>query len=163
MKKLKTTYWLLGFGCGIILSGIVGTVCSLNIRVETSGMNNSELASDIKVQNEDEKKLIKYDAEEEYKTEKYKEENIKSDEELLVVDEINDGSEVINTILVHIPSQSGATDIARILEEADIIDDAKAFISFIKDQNKATKLKHGEIMFTKKLTYEQVLEILTYN
>lgn len=162
MKKLKTTYWLLGFGCGIILSGIVGTICSLNIRVETSGITSSEWASGIKDQNEEEKQSIQYNAEE-YKTEKYEKQNIKRDEEVLVDDKTNDNSEVINTIRVHIPSQSGATDIAQILEKADIIDDVDAFIGFIKDQNKATKLKHGEIIFSENLTYEQVLEILTYN
>ena len=29
MKKIKRTYWLLGFGCGIVLSGIIGAIMAV--------------------------------------------------------------------------------------------------------------------------------------
>lgn len=163
MKKLKMTYWLLGFGCGIILSGIVGVFCSLNIRLETSAINHNEPTTVVGNNSEEENKPIKHNIEKEYKSEKYEEENAKSDTQALSNEKIEDVKETSSTIQVHIPTQSGATDIAQILKLADVIDDANAFISFIKDQNKATQLKHGDIVFSKNLTYEQVLEILTYN
>ena len=34
MKKVKFTFWLLGFGCGMILTGMLGTLLTLKVDFE---------------------------------------------------------------------------------------------------------------------------------
>lgn len=45
MKKVKFTFWLLGFGCGVILAGIIGTFLSLRINLKTVGVEEKQIIS----------------------------------------------------------------------------------------------------------------------
>lgn len=167
MKQIKMTYWLLGFGCGIILSGIVGTICTLNVQEYKISVSSTEELEPIETNNQDEE--IKPDNEkvEEYKTEKYEDEIQVSNQDSSETDRLEVNAqipeEIPEEIEIYIPSMSNATEIAGILEDAEIIDDSKAFIDFLKQNKKTTKLKHGKITFPKIVTYEEILSILLNN
>ena len=163
MKQIKMTYWLLGFGCGIILSGIVGTICTLNVQEYKNSVVNAKELETIETNNQGEQ--IKSDDEkvEEYKTEKYEDEIQISDQESPDTDTLELNAELPEEIEIDIPPMSNATEIASILEDAGIIDNSKAFINFLKQNKKTTKLKQGKVTFPKIATYEEILTILINN
>lgn len=157
------TYWLLGFGCGIILSGIVGAICSLNIQEYNIGVSNVTDPPMMEINNQEQFEKINNENIEEYKTEKYENEISSVEQESSKVERVDPSIEVLETIEVSIPSKSMATDIAKILEKAGVIEDSKAFVDFIKEKKKTTKLKSGKIIFTKNSSYDEILEILAHD
>ena len=157
------TYWLLGFGCGIILSGIVGAICSLNIQEYNIGVSNVTDPPMMEINNQEQFEKINNENIEEYKTEKYENEISSVEQESSKVERVDPSIEVLETIEVNIPSKSMATDIAKILEKAGVIEDSKAFVDFIKEKKKTTKLKSGKIIFTKNSSYDEILEILAHD
>ena len=157
------TYWLLGFGCGIILSGIVGAICSLNIQEYNIGVSNVTDPPMMEINNQEQYEKINNENIEEYKTEKYENEISSVEQESSKVERVDPSIEVLETIEVNIPSKSMATDIAKILEKAGVIEDSKAFVDFIKEKKKTTKLKSGKIIFTKNSSYDEILEILAHD
>ncbi len=157
------TYWLLGFGCGVILSGIVGAICSLNIQEYNIGVSNVTDPPMMEINNQEQFEKINNENIEEYKTEKYENEISSVEQESSKVETVDPSIEVLETIEVNIPSKSMATDIAKILEKAGVIEDSKAFVDFIKEKKKTTKLKSGKIIFTKNSSYDEILEILAHD
>lgn len=157
------TYWLLGFGCGIILSGIMGTIFSLNITQYTRDLNNNKEISVVKENNRNQIEKIETDSLEEYKTEKYGKKTTNVEQESSDIETIDYAKVTSENVEVYIPSQSMATDIAEILEAAGIIENSSTFVNFMKEKKKTTKLKSGKIIFSKNLSYEEILEILAHD
>lgn len=120
----------------------MGIVYSLKIQEYRSYENNSKTVLAVPEDNENLIQEGETDKSKEYKTEKYE-------------DQI-----ITEPLEVYIPSQSRATDIARILEAAGVLENSSAFIQFIEEQDKTTKLRHGNLVFPKNLNYEEILDIL---
>lgn len=165
IKKLKLTYWLLGFGCGIVLSGTMGILYSLNIQEYRSDVNSGKSVAVTPENSQNPIKTSEINEPEQYKTEKYEKQEHIIKQESPEQESPNRDNSSSNKILsesleVFIPSQSRATDIAKILEVAGVLENSNAFIQFIEDQNKTTKLRHGSLIFRKNLNYEEILDIL---
>lgn len=164
-KKIKLTYWLLGFGCGIALSGMMGILYSLNIQGYRSDTSNDQ---SLVVTSDASQNLIKENEShklQEYKTEKYEEQEAiieqgGSEQEPSNKEQSSRETIASEVLEVYIPSQSRAMDIAKILEAAGVLEDSNAFITFIEEQNKTTKLRHGSLVFAKNLNYKEILDIL---
>lgn len=158
---MKKTYWLLGFGCGIVLSGIIGAIMALGIQ-EYSEEAAPEVEREMIQSNENlDKGAINNETVDEYKTEKYEQDqtinegvstDIKVEEDIKV--------EAPETIEVYVPERMIASEIAMLLEEYGVIEDAITFVEFVREQKKTTKLQDGKLIFDKNGSYEEILEIL---
>lgn len=176
MKKVKVTFWIMGFGCGIVLAGMIGTLVSL----KTVG-RIQEIQEENKITSQIEQQVT----DQEFKNEdnKYKEqsstlneinnnsqmENINNNEAIAnnkeesVGNTENESIETNNDKMyqeVFIPSTSGSGDICRILEAAGVIEDGDAFHEYIKAKNKQKYLKDGTFSFPKDADYETLLKML---
>ena len=174
MKNRRMLYIILGFGCGLVLAGVVGLITSLNPQAytisENSQMqdNKESSASDIKDNNKVE----------EYKIEQYINENVteedQGDEKETLknqnigvvkneVSEVTEDKKATNRhiaanseeqivenedyIYVDIPKDFGATEICQLLEQEKIIENADEFLTYIREEDKQTKLLDGRIEF----------------
>ncbi len=160
MKQIKRAYWLLGFGCGIVLSGIIGAITALGIQDDskkTSGVLEQEVEQTYKNQEQNRQNNETVD---EYKTQKYEEKQEVVENEDLPTHIPNVEVQEIETIEVYIPSKAIAREIAFILQEHGVVDDATSFLEFVREQKKTTKLKDGNLTFVKNGSYEEILDIL---
>lgn len=161
MKQIKRTYWLLGFGCGIVLSGIIGAITALGIQDDgkkVSGVLEQEVEQTYKKQEQNRQNNETVD---EYKTQKYEEKQEVVESEALPTHIPNVEVKEIETIEVYIPSKAIAREIAFILHEHGVVDDATSFLEFVREQKKTTKLKDGNLTFVKNASYEEILNTLT--
>lgn len=161
MKQIKKTYWLLGFGCGIVLSGIIGAVTALGIQDDSkkiSGVLEQQVEQTYEKQNQNRQDNETVD---EYKTQKYEEKQDVNESVSLPTNIPHVEAKEIETIEVYIPSKAIAREIATILHEHGVVDDATSFLEFVREQKKTTKLKDGNLTFVKNASYEEVLNTLT--
>ena len=184
MKRMKVTFWLLGFGCGVVFMGILGTWIALTLQVdkeqETQVNNHNLLEEVIRDSEENEDDLESKDsllnpAEDKNNLQAdiinnnemivdNKEELI-GGEQLQILEE-NQATEQVEEIIeeayceVFIPSTSGSGDICRLLEAAGVVEDGEAFHEYIKVKGKQKYLKDGTFNFPKDANYETLLKIL---
>ncbi len=64
-------------------------------------------------------------------------------------------------VLVSIPKNSTAIEIAEILAEKKLVEDKVAFTNLIINANLSRSLRHGEFLIPVGVTYEDLLNILT--
>lgn len=179
MKKIKVTFWLLGFGCGITFAGTIGTWVTLQIDASIHKENQEE--------NEKNEKIQEFEAENEISLKnKSQQENLKDfeqDREYVEQKDVNNNQVMVDNkeeliggdenkaiekqeekteeyCEVFIPSTSGATDICSILEAAGVIESGKEFRRYIKEQEKQTYLKDGTFNLPKGADYETLLALL---
>lgn len=156
-KKEKFIFWLMGLGCGILLSGIVGTFLSLNIlnndfKLKNEMTNEHEISNNSKLNNE-----------------AINNSNELTEEEIIekalgLGMKFEDSKEISNDenapIKLYISSELGATEICEVLEKSKVVKDGEKFKEYIKKQDKVTSLRHGEFEFSRNMTYEEILEVL---
>ena len=178
MKKIKFTFWLLGFGCGIALTGIVGTFCALNIEVGkedvslgTSSLNEQESSRATKSPQPEISVMSSEPVEETAPSKKndalmeQSPSGIPKDEQF--VEEIGIGESQapkereVAYKSITISQTAGASEICKQLEEEGFIEDADAFLAYIKSLKKQRFLKHGELLLPLNVDYERLLEELT--
>lgn len=155
-KREKFVFGLIGLGCGILLSGMIGTFLSLKILNSESELANSSISDNKKnneaivVNNElTEEEVIQRALDLGMKFENIQEEQKKETDK--------DESAAIK---LYISSELGATGICKLLEENKVVEDASEFKEYIKKQDKVTSLRHGEFEFPRNIGYEEVLKIL---
>lgn len=165
MKKIKFNFWLLGFGCGIILTGAVGTFMSLGIKVPDQAVHALESpieqvaegkASEEKV--EDQGTAPNQTSE---ITEVETKEEIKEPQELETSEQVP--SKVVYYVEVHIPHSSTAKTISKILEEEGVVDDAAAFLEYVSERKKQRYIRSGTVELPQNGDYEEVLDLLINN
>lgn len=182
MKKIKVTFWLLGFGCGMVCMGILGTWMTLKIGadmqkedqeqgrvhnpLEGARNENLEDINDKDVNNKTDS-LIEYAENKDDSQVKIINNNemIVDNKEELVGGEKHQSLEKNEVEIegyceVFIPSTSGAGDICTILEKAGVIEDAKEFHNYIKAQGKQVYLKDGTFTLPKHADYKKLLTLL---
>lgn len=174
MKKVKVTFWLLGFGCGIALAGMIATL--LTLRIDTSSQRISTRKSDVLdeqiKENEDnveekndERSSIESSDDNNIEKEindgriamEDKEQSFGNDDKTSVIEQQNKERDYYE---VDIPNASSANEICIILEKAGIVEDGKDFLSYIKEHKKQTRLKNGRINLPSYADYETLLALL---
>ncbi|MHC1750511.1 MAG: hypothetical protein AB9856_19750 [Cellulosilyticaceae bacterium] len=147
-KKTKFIFWLIGLGCGMILSGIFMLVLVLQIQNPSETITGQGTYGTAQPKQEENEKLKKQDTE----TSPPK-----------VLEQASGVKEVPNEpqkIKLKIPPNIDSTDISILLEKEGIVDRAKGFETYIANQNKSTKLRAGTWEFPRNGAYEDVLNIL---
>lgn len=185
MKRIKVTFWLLGFGCGMVCMGILGTWMTLKIGVdmqkedqEQGRVHNSleaprnENLEDINGKDANDKtdSLIEYAENKDNSQVKIINNNemiVDNKEELVGGEERQnleknevEEVEIEGYCEVFIPSTSGAGDICTILEKAGVVEDGKEFHNYIKAQGKQAYLKDGTFTLPKHADYKKLLTLL---
>lgn len=176
MKKIKVIFWVLGFGCGIVFSGIIGTWITLQVNVRIQNQSQGEIfvsdsAEETKIENQN---PIQNDK---------SRESLIEDKSSIAEKEVNNNQIVVNNneeligsgdnrgieknekkqedyCEIFIPSTSGASEICKILEEAGIVENGKAFHDYIKEKGKQAYLKDGHFTLPKDADYETLLALL---
>lgn len=174
MKKVKVTFWLLGFGCGIALAGMIGTL--LTLRIDTSSQRLSTRENDIvdkqiKEQQDDtgeksnegssidssQDDSIEEDNNNGQIVNKNEDPSLATDDNMKIVEQQNEAETYRE---VYIPNASSANAICTILEKAGIVENGKDFLSYIKEHKKQTRLKNGTLSLPIDANYETLLELL---
>lgn len=177
MKKVKVTFWLLGFGCGIALAGIVGTL--LTLRVDARMQESSRQENNVNNVGEE----SRIESQSNMESEKNKENSIDSVLSESIQEDISSNQVVINNkeehtrdnhlqaierqeeiiesyCIVHIPNTSSASEICTLLEEAGIVENGKDFLEYIKAHKKQTRLRYGTLNLPNHTDYETLLTLL---
>jgi cell division protein YceG involved in septum cleavage len=152
-------FWLIGLGCGMVLSGIIMIVLILNAQEykqeivgqfsnqpvqnakETFNINQvspTEPIEDIEEQQSESDDLRK---------EEYIEEPVA--EEIEPVDKV-----------IYIPGNLTALQVCIILEQEGIIEDAKGFSDYLVKNKQTTYLKNGTITLPTDASYEELMKQL---
>ena len=171
MKKVKLTFWLIGFGCGMVVTGMIGALLCLNIQTESkeqayvikgSMVNESKEEKEQMIQ-ESQDEVPKYSNEVDAKSESQigaertihqQEQSQKTNEELETAMQEEKFCEVV------IPNNLSASEICKVLEEKGIVEDGKAFLTYIKERKKQTYLKSGHYHLRMNASYEELLSEL---
>ena len=167
MRQSKLTFWLIGFGCGMIVTGIIGAISTLNVSTdkmkavisqdEVATQENNEFVEDAAQEIQDKKKVKENQLEEATKeiNEDYSGENIQTtienDTEFAKEEKVNE---------VIIPSQVTASEICKILQKNGIVQNSDDFLAYIKEQKKQTMLKSGKYILPIEGSYEEILKQL---
>lgn len=174
MKKVKVTFWLLGFGCGIALAGMIGTLLTLRIDLSVQQLNTKEdnVADEVR---EEKRNSIEAQGSKDDSLDTVLDDSIQdevSDHQVMENDKgefVRDDlmpisgmqQEVaINYYEVHIPNNSSASEICAILEEAGIVESGKDFLEYIKEHKKQTRLKNGTFKLPMYTDYDTLLALL---
>lgn len=170
MKKLKFTFWLLGFGCGVTVTGIIGAFVSLKIeapkndqvtiyekKVEVTPSTQptgelpvvmSESPKEEQVVNDTEKASVEEKQEEIKKPTPEPSEAISQKEEIVYK-------------AIDIPKSASAKQICDLLEKEGFIEDSEAFLDYIRSQKKQRFLLHGKLSLPVGASMEVLLDELT--
>lgn len=176
MKKVKVTFWLLGFGCGIALAGMIGTLLSLRIDVMGQQASTKENTTLNKVsqreesQNPTDKQSVEGSHTDLAKGEE-KEEQLRGsevEEAHMAESSADSHTSIITTdeetlekhYEVFIPNNSSASQICSILEEVGVVESGKDFLTYIKEHKKQTRLKDGKLTLPVQADYETLLALL---
>ena len=171
MKKVKLTFWLIGFGCGIVVTGMIGALLCLNVKVEPKDQVYA-INDSISNQLEEEKALMIQESQ--IETQKHSNEvNAKSESQTVAEtkftqqDSDQKNNQDFGTVIeeekfceVVIPSNLSASEICKLLEEKGIVEDGKAFLAYIKERKKQTYLKSGHYNLQINVSYEELLSEL---
>ena len=171
MKKVKLTFWLIGFGCGMIVTGIIGAISTLNVSTdklkavvsqdEVVAWENNELAEDT-TQDTAKKMQDKIRVKENQLEEVTKEINENHNRENMQTTIENDteftGVEKVSEVII--PSQVTASEICKILQQNGIVQNSDDFLAYIKEQKKQTMLKSGKYILPIEGSYEEILKQL---
>lgn len=141
----KLLYVVMGIGCGMIISGIVMVIIGLQAGKELTALQQ-EYESKIKVL---ETQLTLYDKHLMNGEDKEKE-----------TQKTNTISEEIEYVWINIPTHYGATQIANLLEQSGIVDDAIKFNDFLIREQMTRKLRTGPKFLPLNGAYNEILAIL---
>lgn len=171
MKKIKLTFWIIGFGCGVMVTAMVGMILSLNMEQSTpqAALKTEPI---IKATT----KNVVEDNKQEQTINIKNEEDVNIEEETLEVkDTLNQTEEMTHanasleneekeepkTCQITISDEFSGQDICNLLEEKGLVDDGEAFRHYIWSQNKQRALHSGTITLPYGLSYEELLSWLT--
>lgn len=166
MKKVKFTFWLLGFGCGMILTGMLGTLLTLKVDFEVVSSQEDQKLSTMQSMTNEHEEIEELTLEE---NEKVSEVNPTEEDDLTkdLVEEKKNISDIEESTIkvqekyeIYIPEQSGASEICTILEQAGLVENGKDFLGYIKENGKQTKLKNGYLELPYNADYATLLELL---
>lgn len=156
-KKFKITYLLLGIGIGIILAS---TLYSFFPKIEYVNLSDDiiiekarelgmvSLKESIELENIDElNEEDTVEVIENNSTGEYTETDVKN--------ETKEGIEII------VERGLGLTEVARMLYNANLIEDVNEFVLFVREKRLDRKIRTGPHIIKPNSSYDEILEILT--
>ena len=169
MKNLKFTFWLIGFGCGIVVSGIVGTLFTINLEAHETKSEPSKLEA--KQLNEGEEEANTDTGIKLGQTEEIKKEKGSTNISEQILQENHDEVSTASTLKViekkyceiEIPKNVSAMEICYLLEQNNIIENKDTFLEYIKRKKMQGRLRAGKIKFPVLGEEEEVLNALISN
>lgn len=175
---MKIKSFIRGMGCGIIIASLV---ILLTLYKDGYFKNDSKKNSDgkkVKTENTtcSSNDVIKETKEEINKdTEKKEETTAKDNKEVTKKEEttkeetteqettIQETTESGDKVTIEISKGTSSDDAAKVLKEAGLIDDEKAFDDFMKENNYESKLKIGSYSIEKGADFEQIAQKIMGN
>ena len=166
MKQVKLTFWLIGFGCGIVITGITGALITLNIStngveqvVSSDGLEN-QATKQFVVENQEihttEEELQEIQKSDQQVETKIQQNDMESNQSV----EVTDQEEIEQLCEVIIPNKVTASEICQILQECGVVEDGTELLAYIKERKQQTLLKSGKLILPIGGTYEEILEEL---
>lgn len=174
MKRLKLTFWIIGFGCGMVVSGIIGALLTINVHnpYETEPTNQIiGKTTEDKDEIEDTSQVASTPEINDHEAKK--EESHKEEIELELSDKQSKEAESRETLFnqiqttkaqyskVDIPKNFTAKQICVLLEENKIVASGEDFLAYINSKKKQCYLKDGELLLPILGEYEEILNELT--
>lgn len=164
MKSVKLTFWLIGFGCGIIIAGIAGALITINV----SGDEKNTVAGEVAVMSQEKSQVIEEEIpphNEEIIQPNLLQNQAVNEEEVEQIEiseeEIENAPNQADRFYeITIPSNVTASQICMMLQEHGIIENSDEFLAYIKERKKQTLLKSGRYKLPVGGTYEEILEEL---
>ena len=176
MKRLKLTFWIIGFGCGMVVSGIIGAVLTINVHnsyeIETSNQIIGKTAQDKNEIEESNQVASTPDVPEVNDNEANKEDAHQKELELEPSDkkseEVTSEETLFNQIQttkaqyskVNIPKNITAKQICALLEENKIVASGDDFLAYINSKKKQCYLRNGEFSLPILGDYDEILNEL---
>lgn len=173
MKSIKITFWLLGFGCGIVLAGGIGTVLSLKTVRQEEHMEKQtsiEQANQPEMVNDSEKQDLESTSEIDEPNETNE---IDQDKRLVTSPDVveiqeDDLASMTNEVVepeikkcqIMIPYQISASEVCSILQENGVVVDGEDFLEYIKKQKKQAYIKAGWHELSVGVDYDTLLNEL---
>lgn len=144
-KKERVIYWLMGVGCGIMLSGMLMTGVTLKLAEQDKGLSaGQEMQTTIEKEDENQNEE--------------QNDNVDGGKEGEHSD--NAGPVESDYIEVNLPSHYYSEAICAALESEGVIEEQEAFLKYLKDNKMTTKLRTGTLYFPINGTNEEVLSVL---
>ncbi len=169
MKNLKFTFWLIGFGCGMVVSGIIGALFTINLEAHETNDEPIKIVTD---------QLKQRELEEEKKVEVKNGQVIQDEKVRLDIDINKQNSEITpsptltttSTLKVvqkkyceiEIPKNISAVEICELLEEKGVISSSDVFLEYVKSQNMQSRLRAGKIKVPILGSNEEILDALVH-
>ncbi|MDF2877531.1 MAG: aminodeoxychorismate lyase [Clostridia bacterium] len=157
-------FWLIGLGCGMVLSGII--MLALILGTKEYGQQMANQFSEQQVQKTEGSLSATQADEESTEPIETKQENQNSEVDIpneKEVEYIEEGGEqAVQSVdkVIYIPEKLTALQICIILEKEGIIQDAKDFSAYLVKNKKTTYLKDGTISLPTNATYEELTKRL---
>ncbi|MDF2612661.1 MAG: endolytic transglycosylase MltG [Clostridia bacterium] len=169
----RFVFWLIGFGCGIILSGIIMIGFIFNTaeyqgqladRVSNSEKEkNSPSAAESAADNSEINQIIDNTVNASVSDQESDEEDSKQQTDTITESALPEvkQEEKEQTITVYIPNNTNATKVCQLLEQEGVVQDGEDFLNFIIKNGKTKKLRGNiEKVFPLNGDYDVILNIL---
>lgn len=187
MKKTKLTFWLIGFGCGIMVTSMVNVLITLNLTptdvqqsikndilapttqtiTETISNEKTDMPTNIKIENIDEQlhkdttSVEEINTTIENQTEPTNTSVEQTEDMTKTTEKAEQTTQTSKTCQITITDYLSGNDICKMLAEKGLVDDADAFRKYIWEQGKAKALNSGTIDIPYGLSYAELLTLLT--
>lgn len=161
MKRIhnkKFIFWLIGLGCGMILSGVLMIVLSFYVSPypkDTNDHVSDQTQQQIIEQLNAIQSKLPSAVDDTSKADTNKDDINKDDTTIQLAQEAT-----TTATIIYIPKNVTAYYICVVLQQEGIISDAKDFAEYIKQQKKTASLKSGEIRVPFNASYEELLDLL---
>lgn len=159
IKKMKLKYYMCGLGSGIILAVLVLMIAN-KVTPEASG-NNKDI-------HETTGSVIAYTTQADVKgtaasTASTDNAVTTTADTIVATQKTTEGQTTApkEKVTVHISSVTVASDIARMLAENGIIDNADAFVEYLYSKDYSRVIQEGDFELIKGDTYENIAKIIT--
>lgn len=157
-KKEKLIFWLMGIGCGLVISGVLGIGNYLwKSREHEDIGNKTDIVSEIQ-----DAENIEPNIEEEIVEEETVPEESGEDNNIIVEQNIQGQSYGEKIYLVEITSSdaSSSQGVSEKLAKWGIVESSEEFNAYIIDNHKSKLLRPGTFEFEENMTYEEILGVL---
>lgn len=166
MKNLKFTFWLIGFGCGIVISGIIGALFTINVDAHENSKESIKLEADQLSKHETERVEEAQVEMPSVQQDKKKPSNVSEQREEKLSAEVSTTStlKVIEQKYceLEIPKNANATQICQLLQEKNVIRDSEEFLEYIKSKGMQNRLRAGKVRLPELGEYETILDTLIH-
>ena len=165
MKNLKFTFWLIGFGCGIVVSGIIGTLFTINLEAHETKSEPSRVEANQLSEREQQEVEENTGVEQRQGVQEEKDRpNVSEQMAEKPHDEVSTAS-TLNVVErkyceIEIPKNASAMEICYLLEQNNIIENRDSFLEYIKSKKMQSRLCAGKVKLPVLGDDEEILNAL---